>query len=107
MRLPSRSYLDSRVLGLEHRVFWLRLDPGRRGGSELGDQVEVGADQRDDRAGDQEHVDRVEARQRGGAELRTGAEEVGQERPDERAGAADIDAYDRRPVAAPVERQEI
>ena len=74
--LPSDAGLE-----LGDRCRDLRLlgpQPGRRGGAELDDEVEVGADQGDDRARDEQHVDRVEARQRGRAELSAGAEEVGE-----------------------------
>src|ERR1700690_3954831 len=44
------------------RLFLDRLEPGRRGDPELGDQVQVGADQGGDQPRYQHHVDRVEPR---------------------------------------------
>ena len=67
----------------------------------------MGADQRDQRAGDQQHVDRVEARQRGRPEFGAGSQEVAQVGADQRSGAVDVDAHDRRPVGALVERQQV
>ena len=57
--------------------------------------------------GIEQHVDRIEARQRGGAEFRAAAQEVAQVGADQRAGAVDVHAHDRRPVGALVERQQI
>ena len=57
--------------------------------------------------GHEQHVDRVEARQRRRAELGAAAQEVRQVRADERAGAVDVHAHDRRPVGALVERQQV
>src|SRR5947209_6236147 len=48
----------------------LDLRPRRGRRPELRDEVQVRADQRDDRPGDEQHVDRVEARQGGGPEFR-------------------------------------
>src|SRR5829696_8840238 len=59
----SRWFTRSDLLAAQ-LVALLRLQPGRGGRAELRDEVEVGADQRDERARDQEHVDRVEARER-------------------------------------------
>src|SRR5260221_8053421 len=50
---------------LDHRVLLLGLDPRRCGRPELRDEVDVRADQRDDQAGHEQHVDRIEPRQRG------------------------------------------
>ena len=83
------------------------LGPGRRGGAELDHQVQVGADQGDDRPRHQQHVDRVEAGQRRRPELGAGAQEVTQVGADDRAGAVDVDADDRGPVGALVERQQV
>src|SRR4051812_19930082 len=47
----------------------VRAHPRRRGRAELGDQVQVRADQRRDQPGHEQHVDRVEPRQRGCAEV--------------------------------------
>src|SRR6185437_5872934 len=69
----------------------VRLEPRRGGNAELGDQVEMGADQRGHGARDQEHVYRVEARQGGRVEVRATEQEVRQERPDERATGVDVD----------------
>src|SRR5918997_5914880 len=55
---------------LLEELLLLCLEPRRRGGAELGDQVQVGADQRGDQARYQQHVQRVEAADRGGPELR-------------------------------------
>ena len=57
--------------------------------------------------GDQQHVDRVEARERRGAEVRAAEQEVRQERSDERAAGVDVDTDDRGPVRALVERQQV
>src|SRR3954447_22347982 len=59
--------------------------PRRRRGAELGHEVEMGADQRGDQPGHEQHVDRVEARQGRGAEFGTTSQEVRQERADQRA----------------------
>src|SRR5687768_4601483 len=78
-RYCSRSRLftpASDLLG--EQVLLLGLQPRRRRGAELRDQVEVSADQRDDQARDEEHVQRVEAADRGWPELRSRAQEVGQ-----------------------------
>src|SRR5947209_15969853 len=57
-----------------------RPDPRRGGRAELDDEVEVRADQGHDQPRDEQHVDRVEPAQRGGAELRAAAQEVRQVR---------------------------
>src|SRR5579859_3888525 len=49
-----RSYLRLDALGLEDRIIRGGLDPRRRGGAELGHEIQVRADQRDDRARDQQ-----------------------------------------------------
>src|SRR3954451_21150028 len=51
------------------------LQPRGSGGAELGHQVQVEAHHRRDRAGHEQHVDRVEPRQGDGAELRAAAQE--------------------------------
>src|SRR5215217_5519418 len=90
-------------LVLDQLVVDLDLLPRRRRRPEPGHEVDVRADQRDDRAGHQQHVDGVEARQRGGAELRTTAQEVAEIGPDQRTGRGDVRGHDRRPVGALVE----
>src|SRR3954452_17510609 len=45
--------------------------PRRRGRAELGDEVEVGTDEPPDQPGHEQHVDRVEPRQGGCAEVGT------------------------------------
>src|SRR3954452_3942874 len=55
--------------------------PRRRGHAEADDEIEVQPDQREDRARDQEHVDRVETRQRLRADLSTALEERADEGP--------------------------
>ncbi len=67
----------------------------------------MGADQGDDRAGDEQHVDRVEARERRRPELRPGAQEVAQVGADDRAGAVDVDPDHRGPEGALVEGQQV
>src|ERR1035437_6486215 len=84
---PSRSHFRRRVLVLEHRVLGIRLDPRGRSRTELGHEVDVHADQRGDRARDQHHVNRAEARPRGRAPIGAAAQKVRQERPDERSRA--------------------
>jgi len=54
----------------------------------------------------EQHVDRVEARQRRGAELRATTQEIAQIGADQRTGAVDVDTDDRGPVGALVERQQ-
>src|SRR5664280_1045569 len=96
--------LDLRLAQLWSR---LRLLPRGRGRAELGDQVQVRADQRRDRAGHEQHVDRVEARERRRAEFRAAAQEVAEVGPEQRAGAVDVHAHDRRPIGALVEREQV
>src|SRR5205085_11223438 len=61
----------------------LRLHPRRRGHAQLHDEVEMGADERRHQARNEQHVDRVEAADRGRPELRAAAQEVGEVRPDD------------------------
>src|SRR3954452_16097681 len=77
----SRRYCSFSAWFISHLVLdelpvQVGLHPRRCRGAELGDEVDVSADQRGDQAGHEQHVDRVEARQRGGAELRPAAQEV-------------------------------
>ncbi len=67
----------------------------------------MGADQRRDQPGDEQHVDRIEARQRRCPELWAGQQEVVQVRTDERAGAVDVHADDRGPVGLLIEGQQV
>jgi len=67
----------------------------------------VGADQGDDRAWHQQHVNRVEARESGRAELRAGPQEIAQVGTEHRAGAVDVDADDRGPEGALIEGQQV
>src|SRR4051812_612832 len=55
---------------LDELLVGLGLHPRRRRGAELGHEVDVSADQRRDQARHEQHVDRVEARQRRRPELR-------------------------------------
>ncbi len=57
--------------------------------------------------GHEQHVDRVEAGDRGRAELGTGAQEVSQVGAENGRGAVEVDGDDRRPVGALVERQQV
>src|SRR5439155_13062781 len=50
----------------------LRFQPRRRGRPELGDEIDVDPDQGRDQDRDQEHVDRIEARERGCSEFGPG-----------------------------------
>ena len=66
--------------------------------------------QEDDRAEQQwepEHVESIEARQRGGSELRPALEQFGKGSADERCRAGDAGAYLRRPVGALIPREKI
>ena len=67
----------------------------------------MGADQGDDRSRHQQHVDRVEARERGRAKLGPGPQEVAQIGPDHGSGAVDVDPDHRGPEGALVEGQQV
>jgi hypothetical protein len=67
----------------------------------------VQADQPEQGAGEQQHVDRVEARERLGPDLRAAAQDRGEERAEERGGAVDVDPDDRRPVRGVVPREQV
>src|SRR5688500_12778887 len=69
----SRAFMDCLDLFLRELALLLGLEPRWGRGAELGHEVQVGADQRGDEAGDQQHVDRVEARKCGRPELRAAA----------------------------------
>src|ERR1700689_604113 len=81
---PSRSENHGRLvcapwalyLCLAQLVALLGFRPRRRGGAELGDEVQVRAEQRGDQSWHEQHVDGIEARKRGGAEFRATAQEV-------------------------------
>src|SRR4051812_10247608 len=92
---------------LQELLVLLGLQPRRRGGAELGHEIEVRADHGGDHPWHEEHVDRVEPRQGGGAELGAPSQEVRQERTDQRAGAVDVHPHDRGPVGALVEREQV
>ena len=64
-------------------------------------------DQGDDRPGQKQHVDRVEAGEGRRPELGPGAEEVAEVGADDRARPVDVDADDGGPEGALVERQQI
>src|SRR3954454_23839491 len=85
---------------LDELVVRLGLHPRRGRGAELGHEVDVRADQRRDRPRHEQHVDRVEARQRRPAELRAAAQEVAEVRADDRTGGRDVGGDDRGPVGA-------
>src|SRR5688572_2539320 len=95
LRYASFSRAFTSDLVLVQALVAVGLQPRRGGGAELGDQVQVRADQGGDRARQQHHVDRVEARQRRRTELRAAAEEVRQVRADDRTRAVDVHAHDR------------
>ena len=95
------------LLLTESLRLWVGAHPRWRRRPELDDEIEVGADQGDDRARHEQHVDRVEPRQGGADELRAGAEEVGEVGADDRARRGDVHGDDRRPVGALVERQQV
>src|SRR5215217_7440853 len=103
----SRAFMAGLDLFLGEVALLLGLQPRRGRGAELGDQVEVRADQRRDQAGHQQHVQRVEAADRGRPELRAAAEEVGEVGPDHRPRRVDVDGHDRGPERALVERQQV
>jgi hypothetical protein len=67
----------------------------------------VQADQREDQAGDQQHVHRVEACERVGTDLRTAFEEVRKERPQDGSRAVQIDPDYGGPVRGLVPRQQV
>jgi hypothetical protein len=67
----------------------------------------VQADQSEQAARKQEHVDRVEARERVRADLRPAAQQVREERADDRARAVDVDADDGRPVRGLIPWEEV
>ena len=67
----------------------------------------MGADQGDDQPGHQQHVDRVEARDRGGPDLRAGRGGSRRGRGRRRAGGGDVVGDDRGPVGALVEGQQV
>src|SRR5688572_12770565 len=71
----SRAFTSASDVFLLERLGQLCLQPWRSGGSQLHDQIQVDRDQRGDQDRDQQHVDRIEARQGRGAELRPGAQE--------------------------------
>ncbi len=83
------------------------LRPGRRRDAEPDDEVKMEPDQRDDRARDHEHMNRVEPRQ--GVRVDVGAplQELRDERPEKRRGAVDVDADDRCPVGRLVPRKQV
>src|SRR5256885_1315850 len=85
----------------------LRLQPRRCGGAELGDQVQVRAEEGGDEAGDEQHVDRVEAAQGGGPELGAARQEVGQVGADERARGGEGHAHDPGPERAAVGAERV
>ena len=64
-------------------------------------------DQADDRARDQQHVQRVEARERVTADLGAAVEELREELADERRRPVQVDADDGRPVGRLVPRQQV
>src|SRR6202035_1698485 len=72
------------------------FQPRGRGGAQLRHEIQVGPDQRDDQRGYEQHVDRIEARKRGGAEFAASAQEVAEVRSHQRPGAVDVHAHDRR-----------
>ena len=85
----------------------LGLHPRRRRRAELGDEVQVGADQRGDAA--RARAACGSRRSATASSPRTPRRRAGsrQVRADERAGAVDVHADDRRPVGALVERQQV
>src|SRR5215218_9084699 len=85
----SRAFTSASEL-LGEQVLLLSLEPRRRGGAELGDEVQMSADERRDQAGDRKHVEGVEASDGGRAELGACAQEVGQVGSDDRTGGVDV-----------------
>ena len=65
------------------------------------------ADQRGDQARDEQHVERVEAADRGGPELRSGPQEVRQVGADDRPRGVDVHGHHGGPEGALVERQQV
>src|SRR5947208_14464494 len=85
----ARSRVDEPAARYRRRFLALTpgrfLRPRRRGHAEPHDEVEVQADQAEDRTRKQEHVDRVEADERRGPDLGAAAEEARQVRTQTRA----------------------
>jgi hypothetical protein len=67
----------------------------------------VQQDQADNGARDQQHVQRVEDRERVGSDLGAALQEPSKERPDEGAGAVQVDADDGRPVGGLVPGEQV
>ena len=64
-------------------------------------------DQGDDRPGEKQHVERVEAAERVGVDVCAALQELGDEGPEERRRAVDVDPDGRRPVRRLVPRQQV
>src|SRR5918911_1342729 len=81
--------------------------PRRRGDAEADDEVEVEGDQPDDRPGQEQNVQRVEAAERVAADLRAAAQERREKRAEERRGAVDVDPDDGGPVGGLVVGEQV
>ena len=82
-------------------------DHGGERDAEPDHEVEVEPDQREERTGDHEHVQRVELAQRIGGDLGAAGEELRQERPDHRRRPVQVDPDHRRPVGGLVPGQQV